>query len=155
MHEHMAGWISPRSSLCVALLLAIQVGFLLLPFFFVLLARIGFFFLVLDITSLCSSEILVIIFLVPMFLFLVSFFYMLTAWWKMHAGIVISQFLCQVRGSRWMDMVIFFLFVVHCLEAYGVSAPGLKFLQHKHVLALIALIFCNLLVIFLPRFGRT
>jgi hypothetical protein len=43
-----------------------------------------------------------------------------------------------------------FLFVVHCLEAYGVSAPGLKFLQHKHVLALIALIFCNLLVIFLP-----
>jgi hypothetical protein len=77
MHEHMAGWISPRSSLCVALLLAIQVGFLLLPFFFVLLARIGFFFLVLDITSLCSSEILVIIFLVPMFLFLVSFFYLL------------------------------------------------------------------------------
>jgi hypothetical protein len=46
-------------------------------FFFVLLARIGFFFLVLDITSLCSSEILVIIFLVPMFLFLVSFFYLL------------------------------------------------------------------------------
>jgi hypothetical protein len=46
--------------------------------FFVLLARIGFFFQVLSITFLiCSSGILVIIFLVPMFLFLVSFFYLL------------------------------------------------------------------------------